>query len=298
MGNQETGQPQVPDALKPLTNFARGTLVRSYEGEPIFEYKPIYFDGKEVGQKKVLVGRTGGLKQLLEQPGFGLDLNIEASQGELQAAESALRSFGMDSRFGNILQNLGDIAVGTDQDYDTALRAVQAREFERGSADIRENLGSIGGAFSEGVVRGISDYRAQLGEKLAVDSFQLRNADRAMRIGAAQAYTGVGSQGIGELLRTGGILRGIDEANLNRAYQDIITRRASIPISFAQAAFGGASGMQLWQPTYGPGGAAAGAQVGGMIGGAAAGATEGGVSGPWGAVIGALIGAGLGYASG
>jgi hypothetical protein len=293
MGAQKSDQPEVPDALKGLTKFAQSTLIRTYLGDPIWKYN----DHTSGRPWKELIGRTGGLDKLLEEPGFGMDLTVDPSAGELEAAESALRTFGKDSRFSAILSSLGDIAVGTDQDFDTALRAVQRREFERGSADIRENLGNIGSAFSEGVARGISDYRAQLGEKLAVDSFNLRNQDRFSRINAAQAYTGVAGAGFGELLRTGGVLRGIEEANLNRVYQDILTRKVQIPLAFAQAAFGGSSSVQLWQPTYGPSGAASGAAAGATIGGAAAGAEAGGLSGPWGALIGALVGAGLGYAS-
>lgn len=214
-------------------------------------------------------------------PGFGLNLNISPDVAEIAAQSAAMRTAGAADTLGTTLEQIGTLSGVADTSR--VFGDIWNRQFDEGSAAILERFGTNTSAGALGVGR----FGAQLGEQRALQElgYKERAFDRA--INAALARGNLGGLVTQQLLGAGGALRGVTESNLNRTYQDIITRGYGLPLGIVNAATGAGSQQQYWQPTYGP------SPWAGALGGAASGAMTGMAFGsPWlGALVGGLLGA-------
>lgn len=278
---QESQQPQIPAALQKTYAFGLRSLLESYYGN--LTSKPGPMGG--VGKHPTFAG--GGMFDLGNQAFLGLDASgLGPDANELAAASGAMQTFG-GKGWADLLGSVKNMAMTTADEGGLAssLKTDLGYQFEEGGAQIAARAGASGNAFSEGLARNLSTFRGELGAKYGEMMNTARLQNKGLQLSAAQLYGNLGNMGANVLMDTGAHMRGIAEANFNRAYQDIITRKFQTPLSFAQIAFGGASSAPLWQPTYGPGRGAS------MIAGATTGATVGTMINPG---LGTAIGAGIG----
>lgn len=275
--SNQSAQPQIPRALQSLYKGAGRTL-GGVSDELFGEYERVRgrgFMAPDAWQ------RTGGAADLA---GFGMfDLDIDPAQAELMAMEYAQRYAGdadVDARLRSIILGRGDA------DYDAVLRPIEARERERLGADIREQVGSRAGSmFNRGLLQEVSTAFTDLAERGQLMRLQARERALDRSLNASQVLDSRNRFNISALLESGGRLRGIEEANLNRMYQDYIMRKFQMPLEIAKTQAGVASNAQLYQPTYGP------SKMAGFLGGAASGAAIGtSISPGWGTAIGAVGG--------
>ena len=212
---------------------------------------------------------------MLGTPGFGMDLNVAPDIAETSARAALMRTYG-GRGFRDIQQSIGDMALtGGYQDASDLLTSMRSREWERGAADIQERLGSQAGTmFTQALPAELGRYRAELGDKYGRIGLGLRERAMNRQLQAAQLFPQVTGAAASQLGSIGAQLRGVREANLNRRYQDVLTRRYQLPFQAAQSLTGAAGSAQYYQPTYGPGAMAGGLQ-GGLMGLSALGAMEG-----------------------
>lgn len=260
---------------------------------------PQFAPGQEEAFRRAigLVGQATGDPRRF-QPGFGMDLSVAPDISELAARSAVMRTYGGQG-FRDIQEGIGDLAMtGGFEDSTDVLRAIKEREFDVGSARIKEQLGSQAGTmFTQALPYELGRFRADLGERLAREAVGLREAALNRRLQASALFPQVAGAAAEQLRGAGANIRGIREANLQRRYQDILLRRFQLPFQGAGTLTGAAGAPQYYQPTYGPG-PAAGALSGALSGAGLAGTlmSAGAINSwnPWGWAMlggGALLGA-------